>query len=56
MTTVLQLLLGIALVVAAFGLRDWGHSKLYVARTDRRAFEASLEREDDDADCPPTVH
>ena len=47
---ILQLLGGLALILAAFGIRDFGHSWLVASETDRLALEAELDLEDDDAD------
>lgn len=49
-------LLGVAAVIAAFGLRDFGQSFLLRAKTDQAAFEESLDYDDlddDDDDTPP---
>lgn len=45
----LQLLGGIALIIAAFGIRDFGRSWLFASKTDRLALEAELDLEDESA-------
>lgn len=52
---ILYIALGAAAIIAAFGIRDFGHSRLVLARTDRLAFEYSVET-DDEAPKAPTVH
>ena len=47
---ILQLLGGVALIIAALGIRDFGQSWLFAAQTDRIALEAELDFDDDDGD------
>ena len=53
---ILQLLGGIALIVAAFGIRDFGHSWLVASETDRMALEAELDLEGDEDTTGRTIH
>lgn len=52
---IIQLLGGLALIVAAFGIRDFGRSWLFAAETDRIALEAELDLDEGD-DASQTRH